>query len=75
MPRKTIEQVLKEHTPEIMSVSGVVGTAQGLCDDAPCIKVYVAELTPELEKMLPDEIDGYMVKIEETGEFKARPEK
>jgi hypothetical protein len=38
---KTIVEVLKEHTEELMSLPGVVGTAQGLCDDKPCIKVYV----------------------------------
>jgi len=38
MASKTIEKVLKEHTEELMSIPGVVGTAQGLCDDKPCIK-------------------------------------
>ncbi len=29
---KTIEEVLKDHTEELMSLPGVVGTAQGLCN-------------------------------------------
>ena len=38
MPSKTIEEVLKEHTDELMSIPGVVGTAEGLCYGNPCIK-------------------------------------
>ena len=70
---KTIETVLKEQTDKLMSLPGVVGTAQGLCDDKPCIKVYVAELTAELEKKIPKKVEGYVVDIEVTGEFRALP--
>lgn len=70
---KTIEEVLKEHTEELMSLPGVVGTAQGLCDDKPCIKVYVIEKTPELAQKIPDNLEGYKVMIEETGEIRALP--
>lgn len=71
---KTIEEVLKEHTEELMSLPGVVGTAQGLCDDKPCIKVYVIEKTSELAQKIPDIIEGYKIMIEETGEIRALPE-
>ena len=74
MIAKTIGEVLKEHTEELMSVPGVVGTAQGLCDDKPCIKVFVVEKTPELEQRIPDVLEGYQVMIEETGEIRAFPE-
>ena len=74
MTAKTIEAVLKEHTEELMSLPGVVGTAQGLCDDKPCIKVYVIEKTPELAQKIPDVLEGYQVIIEETGEIRALPE-
>jgi hypothetical protein len=43
MPGKKIEEVLKEHTPQLMAPPGVVGTAQGLCDGQPCIKVFAVE--------------------------------
>jgi hypothetical protein len=72
---KAIEEVLKEHTEELMSLPGVVGTAQGLCNDKPCIKVYVIEKTPELAQKIPDIIEGYQVVIEETGEIRALPKK
>lgn len=74
MAMKTIEEVLKEHTDQLMSMPGVVGTAQGLCDDKPCIKVFVIKKTHELDEKIPDILDGYPVKIEETGEIKALPE-
>ncbi len=48
MQEKTIEQALADHTDSLMSLPGVVGTAQGLCDGQPCIKVFIVKKTPEL---------------------------
>ena len=70
VPNKTIEDVLKEHTSKLMSLPGVVGTAQGLCSGEPCIRVFVVEKTDDLLKQIPPEIDGYPVSVEETGEFR-----
>lgn len=72
---KAIDEVLKDHTEELMSLPGVIGTAQGLCDNNPCIKVYVIKKTPELDQKIPDNLEGYQVMVEETGEIKALPEK
>ncbi len=66
-----ITQALKQATAGLMKIDGVVGTAQGRCDGAPCIKIYVAKKTPELLAQLPATIAGHPVAIEETGEFKA----
>jgi hypothetical protein len=74
VPEKTIREVLKEHTRELMSVPGVVGTAEGLCDDRPCIKVYVIKRSPEIDKQIPGTLEGYQVKVEVTGEFRTMPE-
>lgn len=74
MATKRIEAVLKEHTTALMAVPGVVGTAHGLCNNKPCIKVYVVNKTPELDQKIPDILEGYPVIIEETGEFRALPE-
>ena len=71
MPPKPIEEVLKEHTDELMAIPGVVGTAQGLCDGNPCIKVYVVKKTRELQETIPTTLEGYPVSIQETGEIKA----
>ena len=71
MQEKTIQEALKEHTDSLMSLPGVVGTGQGLCDGTPCIKVFVVKRTPELLRQIPTEIDGYTVAVEETREIKA----
>ena len=71
MPDKSIIDVLNENTESLMSISGVVGTAQGLNNGEPCVKVFVIELTDEMKMKLPKKLDGYNVIIEETGEFKS----
>lgn len=40
-------------------------------DGRPVIKVLVAELTPALAESLPEELEGYAVEVEETGEIRA----
>ncbi len=71
MQQKSIEEALREHTDGLMSLPGVVGTGQGLCDGQPCIKVFIVKKTPELLRQIPAEIEGYTVAVEETGEIKA----
>ncbi len=69
-----IEEVLKKYTDNLMSMSGVVGIGQGLCDGEPCIKVFLIRKTQELGEKIPRELEGYKVKIEETDKFRAYPE-
>jgi hypothetical protein len=73
MASQSIQQVLKKHTHKLMSIPGVVGTAQGLCDSQPCIKVLVIQQTPEIEEKIPETLEGYPVEIESTSEIKALP--
>ncbi len=75
MAGKRIEEALAEHTPALMALPGVVGTAQGLCDKKPCIVIYVIQKTPELEQKIPATLEGFPVRIEETGEIRALPKK
>lgn len=75
MPAKTIEEVLREKTRGLMSLPGVVGTAQGLCEGHPCIKVYVARKSPELARKIPGFIEGYPVEVEVTGELLPFPQR
>ena len=75
MPGKPLEEVLKDHSSNLMSIPGVVGTAQALCNQQPCIRIYVSELTKELKKQLPKTLEGYKVDIQETGPIKALPKK
>ena len=67
----TIKEVLKKYTDNLMSISGVVGTGQGLFDGKSCIKVFVVKKTPELEDKIPEKLEGYPVKIKETGVIRA----
>ncbi len=75
MPAKSIEAVLKDHTREFMSWPGVVGTALGLCEDKPCIKIFIRKRTPELDQKIPSTLEGYKVLTEEIGEVRALPQK
>jgi hypothetical protein len=67
----SVKDVLERHSRDIMSIPGVVGTAEGKCGGKPCIKVYVEKKTPELARRIPARIEGYPVEIEETGKLKA----
>ncbi len=67
-----VEEVLKKYTDNLMSIYGVVGTGQGLCDGKSCIKVFVVKKTSELEDKIPEKLEGYPVKIKETGVFRAK---
>ena len=71
---REIREVLKRHTDELMGMPGVVGVAEGESQGRPCIKVFVIKTTPELEKKIPRDLEGYKIKIEETGKVKAYPE-
>lgn len=75
MSGRTIEEVLRAHTGELISLPGVVGTARGLCAGRPCIKVYVDTVQPDSGRQIPDTIEGYPVSVEETGTFHPLPEK
>ena len=70
----SIEEAIKEHSEELMSIPGVVGVGQGLCDNNPCIKVYIIKRTPELDKKIPALLEGYEVSIDITGEIRAHPD-
>jgi hypothetical protein len=70
VPQQTISEVPAERSPELMSIPGVVATPQGLCNDTPCIKVYVREKTPDLDQKIPKTLNGYRVVMEETGEIR-----
>lgn len=71
MPEKTIEAVPKEHTDTLMSLPGVVGTAQGECTGNPCIIIFVAKKTSDLLKQIPVTLEGYTIEIQVTEEIKA----
>ncbi len=71
MPERTIEQVQEEHTDEWMAISGVEGTAIGLFEGKPCIKIFSSRKPQEIRAKIPSTVEGYPVIIEETGAFRA----
>ncbi len=71
LPVRPFEEVLREHTPGLMAVPGVIGTGQGERAGQPILVVYVTRRTPELERRVPREIEGYRVEIRETGQVRA----
>jgi hypothetical protein len=70
---RPIEEVLREQTDRLMAVPGVVGTALGLWGGKPCIKVYVEADASEVAPKIPGTLGGYPVRVEKTGEIRARP--
>jgi hypothetical protein len=69
--KRSINEVLKEHTGSLMSIPGVVGTAEGRRAGKPCIRVLVIRKTPQLIKEIPSAIEGYAVTVQETGRIRA----
>ena len=72
MSERSIADVLKIHATELMALPGVVGVAQGELNGAPCVTVMVIEKTRELNDQIPKVLDGFPVKVSETGELKAQ---
>lgn len=64
---RTIEAVLAAHTDSLMAVAGVLGTAIGRCDGAPCIRVLVSRVTEDVQRRVPSQLEGFPVRIDVTG--------
>jgi len=73
-PLRDINAVLADHDDELLAIPGVVGVYVGLLNDekTPCLKVMLARPTPETERKLPREIEGYPVVTEISGEIRPR---
>jgi hypothetical protein len=71
MPDKTIEQVLQDNTGQWMAIPGVEGTAIGLYEGKPCIRIFTSLKPQQLQNKIPSTAKGYPVIIEETGSFRA----
>jgi len=71
MPEKTIEQVQEDNTDAWMAIPGIEGTAIGLFEGKPGIKIFTSARTDEIRTKIPSTVEGYPVIIEETGAFRA----
>ena len=69
--KRPVDEVLMAHTPELMKLSGVVGTAQGEEGGKPVILVLVKRATPRLRERLPRSLEGYRVVVRVTGAIQA----
>ena len=66
---RSIDEVLAHHTPRLMSIPGVVGTAQGEEPGRPCVVVYVKTKDAAIRRAIPRTLEGYPVRVEESGEI------
>lgn len=71
MPERSIENVQEEYTDGWMAIPGVEGTAIGLSEGKPCIKIFTSSKSQQLRRNIPSTIEGYPVVIEQTGTFQA----
>jgi hypothetical protein len=69
MTRGDINTVLEDHDQELLAIAGVVGVSVGLLPDETtlCLQVMVVKKSEELRKKIPKSIEGYPVRIEESG--------
>lgn len=68
---RPIELVLQDHVSEWMAMRGVAGAGIGEWEGRPCIKVFLSGPADELRERIPQTVEGYEVRFEETGEFRA----
>ncbi len=71
MSSERIEDVLKKHADELMAIPGVVGVGEGKSRGEQCIVIFVQDKQASSLGVLPDNIEGYSLTIEESGEFRA----
>ena len=70
--KQSLDYVLKKHRDWFRERDYVSAVAPGkLSTGRRGIKVYVEELTPEVEAEMPKELDGYPVELKEIGRFVA----
>lgn len=64
--------MLAAHSDSLLAMSGVVGTAIGLCGSERCIKVLVADSQTAAMHRIPTQLEGYRVVVEVTGPIRPR---
>ena len=69
MPTVDIFKVMEIYQDELMDIPGVVGVGIGQSETTGerFISVLVDEMTPELQDLLPTELEGFEVKPQVTG--------
>ena len=75
MPARDIAAVLAAHNDSLLAMPGVTGTAIGICDGIPCIRVFTvdAAAADAGRTRLGTRLDGHPVRVEVTGTFRSLP--
>ncbi len=71
----SIQKVQEKYTDSLMALPGVEGIGIGKKGDKDCIVIFVSKLSKENKLKIPKVLEGYPVKIEKTGQFRALPKK
>jgi len=66
----SLEQAQARVTRKVIDIEGVTGTALGLCNGRPCIKVYLESDSSTLRRRLPRSESGFPVVTEVTGKIR-----
>lgn len=66
--------VQERHTDALLLISGVVGTGIGRSEQTGrvVIQVYLEQATPELERAIPQELEGIPIEVVVTGAFETQ---
>lgn len=70
MDKIKLEQIKKKIDSKFLQLEGINRSAIKVKDNEYYIVIYVKELTSHLRKIIPKEIEGVRIKIEEIGEIK-----
>ena len=75
MPKKVkVEDIMRQYESQLMGLSRHVAGV-GIGSDPKtrkrCIVVYVKKRSPKLEKVIPRDLGGFKVRVEESGNFVA----
>src|SRR5436853_1705104 len=71
-PTRTVADVLRAHTAELMKIPGVVGTGEGEVHGEPAVLVLVSRRTSEVDARVPHRLEGYPVQIKVVGDVRAK---
>lgn len=69
--RPSLNDVRLRWDLKLMKLDGVLGVAEGERDGKACIVVYVAKVSKSIMEQIPKQIEGFLVRVEESGEFRA----
>jgi hypothetical protein len=71
-PQPDINAVLAAHDRELLALKNVTGVYVGVLEGSnrPCLTVMLKEPSPETERALPRELEGFPVVVKVSGEIR-----